>query len=98
MMMNAPAASAAPPTTEPAETNGKKTKAKKSAATEEPAAVTISVVTETNGQLIEDVYLALMGLGLNPMEARLRLDGLLSCGKPFASVQDAFALIFAQKG
>jgi holliday junction DNA helicase RuvA len=98
VMMNAPTKAVEVPV-ESAETNGKKAKTsgKKPTAVEEPAAPA-SVVTETNGQLIEDVYLALMGLGLNPLEARTRLDGLLTCGKPFASVQDAFTLIFAQKG
>jgi Holliday junction DNA helicase RuvA len=98
-MMNTPPEVAAPPAAEPAETNGKKAKAskKQAIAVEQPAAP-VSVVTDANGQLIEDVYLALMGLGLNPMEARTRLDGLLTCGKKFASVQDAFTLIFAQKG
>ncbi len=55
------------------------------------------LVTAADGQLIEDVYQALMGLGLNPIEARTKLDGLLSCGKPFRTLQDAFTLIFAQQ-
>ena len=35
-----------------------------------------ALITAADGQLIEDVYLALMGLGLNPIEARTKLDGL----------------------
>ena len=97
-MMNAPA-EPPPAPAESAETNGKKKAGgKKQTPTEEQPAAPPSVVTEANGQLIEDVYLGLMGLGFNPMEARTRLDGLLTCGKPFATVQDAFSLIFAQKG
>ena len=56
-----------------------------------------ALVTAADGQLIEDVYQALMGLGLNPIEARTKLDGLLSCGKPFRTLQDALTLIFAQQ-
>lgn len=48
--------------------------------------------------LIDDVYQALMGLGHSPIEARSRVDGLLTCGKPFGSLQDALALIYSQKG
>jgi Holliday junction DNA helicase RuvA len=98
VMMNAPPE---PPPAEPApKSNGKKSKGK--AEPEQTAAPAASepqpYVTAADGQLIEDIYMALMGLGYNPMEARSRLDGLLTCGKPFASVQDAFGLIFAQKG
>lgn len=101
VMLNAPAEP--PPAAEqaPAKSNGKKGKGGAKAEAE-PAAAAASepqpYVTAADGQLIEDIYMALMGLGYNPMEARSRLDGLLTCGKPFASVQDAFGLIFAQKG
>lgn len=56
------------------------------------------LVTAADGQLIEDVYQALMGLGHNPIEARTRLDGLLTSGKPFRSLQEALALIYGNKG
>ena len=46
--------------------------------------------------MIDDVYQALMGLGLAPAEARTQLDSLLTSGKTFTSVQDAIALIFAR--
>ena len=73
-------------------TNGKKTGGKKKAVepTPEPA--------PTNGELIEKVYLALMGLGHNPIEARAKLDDLLTCGKPFTNFDEAITLIYAQKG
>lgn len=49
-------------------------------------------------QLIEDIYAALMGLGMNPAEARDRIDGLIRSGKPFATHSDAITLIFSTKG
>lgn len=51
----------------------------------------------TDGKLLDDVYQALMGLGLNPAEARTKLDSLLTSGKTFATVQDGIGLIFAQR-
>jgi Holliday junction DNA helicase RuvA len=50
-----------------------------------------------NGKLIDDVYLALMGLGLAPAEARTKLDSLLTGGKSFTSVQEAIGLLFATR-
>ena len=47
-------------------------------------------------QLIDDVYHALMAMGLNPVEARLKLDGLLMVGKPFATLDEALQLIYAR--
>lgn len=82
-----PPAPDAPPTE-------KKAKGAKKGAEPEAAAN----VTPADGALIEDVYQALMGLGHSPIEARSRLDGLLTCGKPFGSLQDALALIYSQKG
>lgn len=67
----------------------------KKAGEPEPAE-SVSVAPES--ALIEDVYQALMGLGHSPIEARSRLDGLLTCGKPFGTLQDALALIYSQKG
>ncbi len=55
-------------------------------------------MTPADGRLIEDVYEALMGLGHNPLEARTRLDGLLTCGKPFRAIEEALTLIYANKG
>jgi Holliday junction DNA helicase RuvA len=49
-----------------------------------------------NAQVIEDVYQALMSLGLTPLESRNKLDSLLQSGAPFKTVQDAFAVIYGQ--
>ncbi|QJW96150.1 Holliday junction branch migration protein RuvA [Frigoriglobus tundricola] len=93
-----------PPATEPApdavvddKGTGKKSKGANKKVDSEPAAAE-ALVTPADGRLIEDVYEALMGLGLNPVEARTKLDSLLTCGKPFRSMQEAITLIFAQKG
>lgn len=48
------------------------------------------------GQVIDEVYQALMALGLSPMEARDRLDKLLQSREPFAGVPEAIALIFGR--
>lgn len=47
--------------------------------------------------LIEDVYDALMGLGLGPQDARDRVDALLRSGKPFTTHSEAIALIFGTR-
>lgn len=52
----------------------------------------------TDGRLVEDVYEALMGLGLNPIDARNKLDQLLHGGKPFTTVQEAIGIVFSTKG
>ena len=51
-----------------------------------------------DGQVIDETYQALMGVGYTPVEARTRLDQLLQSGQRFASVQEGLALIFANKG
>jgi Holliday junction DNA helicase RuvA len=56
------------------------------------------LVTAADGQLIEDVYQALMSLGHNPLEARTKLDGLLTGGKPFRNLQEAMSLIYGHRG
>jgi Holliday junction DNA helicase RuvA len=48
------------------------------------------------GDLVEDVYQALMGVGHSPVEARAKLDSLLSCGKPFRSVEEALMLVYSR--
>ena len=48
------------------------------------------------GKLIEEVYQALMSLGMNPLEARAKLDSLLTAGKPFTNLQDALTIIFSK--
>src|SRR6476659_3491834 len=45
------------------------------------------------GQVIEDAYAALVGLGLNPIDARSRLDAALSSGQTYPSVEALLAAI-----
>ena len=47
-----------------------------------------------DGSIVEDVYETLLGLGHSPMEARNKLDGLISSGKKFASVEEALILVY----
>jgi len=49
-------------------------------------------------KLIEDIYEALVVMGMNSMEARDRIDGLIRSGRPFATHSDAITLIFSTKG
>ncbi len=51
----------------------------------------------TAGQVIEDAYAALIGLGLNPIDARGRLDGAVSNGQTYPSVEALLAAIFSKK-
>ncbi|WP_439622236.1 Holliday junction branch migration protein RuvA [Gemmata sp.] len=90
----APAPGGATPPEEPKARASKK----KAAAAAEPDPQPVVVSMDADGQLVEDVYQALMGLGHNPIEARTRLDALLTCGKPFKNLPDALTLIYAQKG
>jgi Holliday junction DNA helicase RuvA len=92
----APAEAPAPDAVVDDKASAKKGKATKKADAEPPAAEPL--VTVADGRLIEDVYEALMGLGHNPLEARAKLDSLLTCGKPFRSLQEAITLIYGQKG
>ena len=48
------------------------------------------------GQVIDEVYQALMALGLSPLEARDRLDKLLQSREPFADAAEAIARIFGK--
>ena len=49
-----------------------------------------------DGQVIDDIYQALMGLGMSPIDARNRLDTLLQSGQSFRSAQEGLSLIFAR--
>ncbi len=51
-----------------------------------------------DGKVIDDLYQALMGLGLSPIEARNKMDALLQSGKSFATVPEAIGLIFSTRG
>jgi len=92
------AATAPTEATPPEEPKAKASGKRKPAVPAEPEAQPVVIAMETEGQLIEDVYQALMGLGHNPIEARTKLDALLTCGKPFKTLQDALTLIYSQKG
>ena len=96
-MMSAPPAPPEPTPTAVVDekANGKKPAGKKKA---EPAAEEAPPTPALDGQLLDTVYQALMGLGHNPIEARAKLDWLLTSGKPFANFQDAMTLIYSQKG
>jgi holliday junction DNA helicase RuvA len=47
-----------------------------------------------DGTVFEDAYAALLTLGLNPVDARNRLDAAASSGKPFKTVEDVLNVIF----
>ncbi|MGE3808890.1 MAG: Holliday junction branch migration protein RuvA [Gemmataceae bacterium] len=47
-----------------------------------------------DGQLIEDVYQALLSVGHSPAEARSRLDRAFASGKNFKSVEDVLVEIY----
>jgi len=70
-----------------------KAPAKRKPAAAEPVGEPAAVPT---GQLIEDVYQALMNLGHTPIEAREKLDKLLQSGQPFRSVEEAITVIYAR--
>ncbi len=53
-----------------------------------PAAVVVS------GNAVEDAYQALLSLGLSPVEARNRLDRVLTPGRTFNSVQEILTEIY----
>jgi holliday junction DNA helicase RuvA len=54
-----------------------------------PAAVTV-----IDGNVYEDAYAALMSLGLNPGEARDRLDKVLTAGRTYKSVEEILLEIY----
>jgi Holliday junction DNA helicase RuvA len=47
-----------------------------------------------DGTVFEDTYAALLTLGLNPVDARNRLDHAAASGKSFKSVEDVLNVIF----
>lgn len=51
----------------------------------------------TDGKVIDEVYQALMGLGLTPLEARTKLDALLSSGKTFTTAQEGITILFSSR-
>ncbi|HEY7310694.1 MAG TPA: Holliday junction branch migration protein RuvA [Gemmataceae bacterium] len=58
------------------------------------AGPTESVATVVDGNVMEDVYQALMSVGHSPQEARNRLDKVLAAGKPFKSVEEVLLEIY----
>jgi len=72
--------------------------AEKASGRRKPAVTTPTAPVAFDGQAVDEAYQALMGLGLTPMEARTRLDQLMQSGQRFTTVQEALALIFANKG
>ena len=51
-------------------------------------------VTVIDGNLLEDAYQALLGVGHSPLEARNLLDKVLTGGRQFASVEDILLEIY----
>ena len=50
--------------------------------------------TVVDGNVLEDAYQGLMSLGLSPVEARNRLDRVLTGGRTFASAEDIIREVF----
>ena len=49
-----------------------------------------------DGRLVDEVYQALMSVGHSPIEARSKLDSLLTAGRPFASVEEALLMVYSR--
>jgi len=65
--------------------------------TAEPGAGTngeVSPAVVVSGSAVEDAYQALLSLGLNPAEARNRLDSVLTGGRTFNTAQEILAEIY----
>jgi holliday junction DNA helicase RuvA len=50
-----------------------------------------------DGNVLEDAYQALLNIGHNPMEARNRLDRVLTGGKTYTSVEEILLEVYKQK-
>lgn len=50
--------------------------------------------TMVGSEAVEEAYLALLSLGLSPMDARTRIDVVLHSGKEFNNAQDLITLAF----
>jgi len=48
------------------------------------------------GDILDEAYAALIALGQNPIEARIRLDNLLATGKTFASTEEVIREIYSK--
>jgi Holliday junction DNA helicase RuvA len=51
-----------------------------------------------DGNLLEDAYQALLSVGHSPVEARNRLDRILTGGRSYQSVEEILLAIYHQKG
>ena len=58
-------------------------------------AVAASTSVVVDGNIMEDVYQALMSVGHSPQEARNRLDKVLATGKAFKSVEEVLLEIYS---
>jgi Holliday junction DNA helicase RuvA len=54
-------------------------------------------VVVVDGNVVEDAYQALLGLGMSPIEARNRLDTVLTSGKTYKAVEDIITDAFQNK-
>jgi holliday junction DNA helicase RuvA len=48
------------------------------------------------GDVLDEAYAALVALGQNPIEARVRLDNLIATGKTFASTEEVIREIYSK--
>lgn len=63
-----------------------------------PAAETVpAAVVMVEGNLLEDAYMALIGLGQSPQDARNKLDSVLVGGAAFSTVDEILRAIFQSK-
>jgi holliday junction DNA helicase RuvA len=53
-------------------------------------------VPVVGGEILDEAYAALIALGMNPIEARIRLDNLLATGKTFASTEEVIREIYSK--
>jgi Holliday junction DNA helicase RuvA len=53
-------------------------------------------VAVVGGEILDEAYAALIALGMNPIEARIRLDNLLATGKTFASTEEVIREIYSK--
>lgn len=61
-----------------------------------PAVTVDGTAPAAAADVIEDAYRALMTVGLNPAEARDRLDAVLAGGKSYKNVEDILMAIYAK--
>ena len=52
---------------------------------------------DIDGNVLEDAYQALLGVGHSPLEARNRLDRILAGGRDFKSVEEMLVEIYKQE-